>query len=329
MHPALQARLEGLVHRFEEVERLLSDPRGDRRPEPLPRTFPGIRRDSAGGATGARLPAGTAGGSRRARHARRVRHRDAHHGAGRTGARRHPYRTAGKGHPAADCCRRTRATRATCSWKSAPAPAATRPRSSPATCSACTSATPRERGWQVEVVSHSPGEHGGYKEVIARIAGQGVYAQAQVRVRRASRAARAGHRGPGAHPHLGRAPWRCCPRPRRSTPSRSTRPISRSTPSAPAAPAASTSTRPTRRSASPICRPASWSSARTSARSTRTARAPCRSCRRAHAGGRNERKQREQEAAAPQEPGRHAATAPSASAPTISRRGASPTTAST
>jgi len=33
------------------------------------------------------------------------------------------------------------------------------------------------RGWSVEVVSASPGEHGGYKEVIARIAGRGVYAR--------------------------------------------------------------------------------------------------------------------------------------------------------
>lgn len=33
------------------------------------------------------------------------------------------------------------------------------------------------QGWNVEVVSSSPGEHGGYKEVIARIAGQGVYAR--------------------------------------------------------------------------------------------------------------------------------------------------------
>jgi peptide chain release factor 1 len=32
-------------------------------------------------------------------------------------------------------------------------------------------------GWQVEIVSHNPGEHGGYKEVIARIAGQGVYSR--------------------------------------------------------------------------------------------------------------------------------------------------------
>jgi len=31
------------------------------------------------------------------------------------------------------------------------------------------------QGWNVEIVSHNPGEHGGYKEIIARIAGQGVY----------------------------------------------------------------------------------------------------------------------------------------------------------
>lgn len=29
--------------------------------------------------------------------------------------------------------------------------------------------------WQVEVISESPGEHGGYKEIISRIVGQGVY----------------------------------------------------------------------------------------------------------------------------------------------------------
>jgi peptide chain release factor 1 len=33
------------------------------------------------------------------------------------------------------------------------------------------------QGWSVEVVSSSPGEHGGYKEIIARIAGTGVYAK--------------------------------------------------------------------------------------------------------------------------------------------------------
>lgn len=33
------------------------------------------------------------------------------------------------------------------------------------------------KGWKVEIVSQSLGEHGGYKEVISRITGQGVYSQ--------------------------------------------------------------------------------------------------------------------------------------------------------
>ena len=33
------------------------------------------------------------------------------------------------------------------------------------------------RGWRPEIVSESPGEHGGYKEVVVRIAGRGVYAR--------------------------------------------------------------------------------------------------------------------------------------------------------
>ncbi|HET19001.1 MAG TPA: PCRF domain-containing protein, partial [Chromatiales bacterium] len=33
------------------------------------------------------------------------------------------------------------------------------------------------QGWPVEILSESPGEHGGYKEVIARIQGQGAYSR--------------------------------------------------------------------------------------------------------------------------------------------------------
>ena len=33
------------------------------------------------------------------------------------------------------------------------------------------------RGWEVEVLSESPGEHGGYREVICRIAGRGVFSR--------------------------------------------------------------------------------------------------------------------------------------------------------
>ncbi len=34
-----------------------------------------------------------------------------------------------------------------------------------------------QQGWKVEVLSQSEGEHGGYKEIIARISGQGVYSR--------------------------------------------------------------------------------------------------------------------------------------------------------
>ena len=33
------------------------------------------------------------------------------------------------------------------------------------------------RGWQVEIISQNEGEHGGYKEIIARLIGEGVYSR--------------------------------------------------------------------------------------------------------------------------------------------------------
>ncbi|WP_456373734.1 PCRF domain-containing protein, partial [Thiolapillus sp.] len=33
------------------------------------------------------------------------------------------------------------------------------------------------KGWRTEMISESPGEHGGYKEVVTRIIGQGVYSR--------------------------------------------------------------------------------------------------------------------------------------------------------
>ncbi|ODS22921.1 peptide chain release factor 1 [Candidatus Endobugula sertula] len=33
------------------------------------------------------------------------------------------------------------------------------------------------RGWRIEIISENQGEHGGYKEIISRIVGQGVYSQ--------------------------------------------------------------------------------------------------------------------------------------------------------
>ena len=61
--------------------------------------------------------------------------------------------------------------------KCAPEPAATRPRCSPAIFSACISATPNSKGWTVEIVSASEGAAGGYKEIIAEVAGRGVFAR--------------------------------------------------------------------------------------------------------------------------------------------------------
>ena len=34
-----------------------------------------------------------------------------------------------------------------------------------------------QQGWRVEILSESPGEHGGYKEIIVRLIGQGVYSR--------------------------------------------------------------------------------------------------------------------------------------------------------
>ena len=60
------------------------------------------------------------------------------------------------------------------SWKSGPAPAATRRPCSPATFTACTRTTPAT-GWKVEDISFSPGEQGGYKEVVFSVTGDDVF----------------------------------------------------------------------------------------------------------------------------------------------------------
>ena len=140
-------------------------------------------------------------------------------------------------------CPRTRPTTGAPSSKSAPAPAATRRRSSPAISSACTSATPRSHGWKVEVLSASEGEVGGYKEIIATVSRQGRLRAAEVRIRRAPRAARAGDRGERPHPHLGRD-RRGAAGGRGRRHRRSGRTTSASTRRAPRAPAASTPTPP-------------------------------------------------------------------------------------
>jgi peptide chain release factor 1 len=57
--------------------------------------------------------------------------------------------------------------------------------------------------WQVEVISQNESDLGGYKEVIAAHRRRRRLLEAEVRVGRPPRAARAGDRGAGPHPHLG------------------------------------------------------------------------------------------------------------------------------
>ena len=62
----------------------------------------------------------------------------------------------------------------------------------------------RAKGWAVEAISLSPGEAGGFKEIIFSVTGDDVYQYPALRVRRAPRAARAEDRDAGPHPHVAR-----------------------------------------------------------------------------------------------------------------------------
>ena len=74
------------------------------------------------------------------------------------------------------------------------------------------------QGWRVEVLSaRVPASTAATRRSSAASSAGGAFSQLQVRVRHASRAARAGDRSAGPHPHLGRAPWRSCRSSTRST----------------------------------------------------------------------------------------------------------------
>ena len=119
------------------------------------------------------------------------------------------------------------------------------------------------KGWQVELISESPGELGGYKEVIARIAGQGAFSRLKFesgghRVQRVPKTEAQGR--------IHTSACTVAVMPEADTiddvvlnPAELRIDTFRA-----AAPAASTSTRPSRRSASRTCPPGSWSSARDS-----------------------------------------------------------------
>ena len=73
------------------------------------------------------------------------------------------------------------------------------------------------QGWKVEVISASEGTMGGFKEIIAEVQRPRRIRQAEIRVRRPSRAARARHRDRRVAFTRRRRPSRCCRRSRRST----------------------------------------------------------------------------------------------------------------
>ncbi len=98
------------------------------------------------------------------------------------------------------------------------------------------------KGWKTDIISVSENDLGGYKEIIASITGDGVFARLKFEsgVHRVQRIPRPRRAGAFTRP---RRPSPCCPRPRMSTSTSAPR-ISASTRCAREAPADSTSTRP-------------------------------------------------------------------------------------
>ena len=66
---------------------------------------------------------------------------------------------------------------ATCTWKYARVPAGDEAAIFAGDLFRMYSRYAETRGWQVEVLSQSHGEHGGYKEIISRLAGKGAYSR--------------------------------------------------------------------------------------------------------------------------------------------------------
>ena len=112
------------------------------------------------------------------------------------------------------------------------------------------------KGWRFELLDLSDTGLGGVKEAAASITGRNVFAASNSNPASTACSGCPRPRRRAASTPRPR-PSRCCPRPRRST-SRSTTRICGSTCFAPAGLAASRSTRPTARCGSRICRPGSW-----------------------------------------------------------------------
>jgi peptide chain release factor 1 len=96
----------------------------------------------------------------------------------------------------------------------------------------------QNRGFSTEIISESAGEHGGYKEVICRIAGLNAFFQFRFEsgTHRVQRVRRPKRRDAFTPPHAPSPSFRKSTKWKRST---STRPICASTPTAPPARAAS------------------------------------------------------------------------------------------
>ena len=188
-----------------------------------------------------------------------------------------------------------------------------------------------QRGWAVELIDATESDLGGYKSVTLAVkargtgrARRGAVRAAEVRGRRAPRAAGAGHRVAGPRAHLGRRGAGAARGRAGRRRGRRARPAHRRLPQQ-RAPAARASTRPTPRCGSRTCPPASWSAARTRRASCRTRSRRCGSC--APACSRPPRSPRTPRRA-PRAAARCApSTAPSGSAPTTTPRTGSPTTA--
>ncbi len=134
-----------------------------------------------------------------------------------------------------------------------------------------------ELGFSTEVISQSPAEVGGFKEVTFAVKGDGAYSVFKYEggTHRVQRVPKTESQG---RIHTSTATVAVLPEAEDVEVDVDPGDLADRRPSARPGPAASRSTRPTPRSASPTRRPGPWSRCRTRSRSCRTARRRCASC---------------------------------------------------
>ena len=164
-----------------QYDDLTATPRHDGsavRPGRVPKGREGALRVGAARPEVPRLQGGAEGHRRRRRHRGRRRRRHARARAGRAQGSARERASAARRSPAGACwSRRIPTTRRTSSWRFAPAPAATKRRSSPPTCSACTAASRSVSGGRSRSCRPARAAPAASKEVIASIEGRGVYSR--------------------------------------------------------------------------------------------------------------------------------------------------------